>query len=260
MTHQKQAELPQMQRLIGIMAQLRDKETGCPWDVEQTSRSIARYCLEEAYEVVDAIESDDMSALQEELGDLLLQVVFHAQMAKEDGLFNIEQVAQSISDKMVRRHPHVFGEVQVKDGEHVHANWEAIKAEERSEKQNDPSILADIPKAFPSLLRAQKLQKRAAHVGFDWPEAEPIYAKVEEELEEVRTATSPAHRAEEIGDLLFAVVNLARHYGVEAEEALRAANHKFESRFRYIEENTHKPLEDSCLDEMEALWVKAKKA
>ena len=248
----------QMQRLIGIMQALRDPETGCPWDVQQNHRSIARYCLEEAYEVVEAIEQEDMAALCEELGDLLLQVVFHAQMANERGDFDIEAVAESICEKMIRRHPHVFGDTKAADEEEVHANWEQIKAEERAQKAPQGGVLADIPAAFPALVRAQKLQKRAASVGFDWPDAEPVYDKIAEELQEVREAEGDAHRAEEIGDLLFVVVNLARHYGIDAEDALRAANHKFERRFGYIESHSDKPLEQASLDEMEALWQAAK--
>ncbi len=249
---------PQLQRLIGIMKQLRNPNGGCPWDLEQTHQSIAKYCLEEAYEVVDAIEQGDMASLREELGDLLLQVVFHSQMAEERGDFDLEAVAEAICDKMVRRHPHVFGNVTAEDKQVVHANWEALKAEERASKQTDTSALADIPLAFPALLRAQKLQKRAAQVGFDWPDVQPVYDKVEEELQEVREATSDEHRAEEIGDLLFVAVNLARHYKVDAEAALREANQKFEKRFRYIESNSEKSLENSNLEEMEALWVEAK--
>jgi nucleoside triphosphate diphosphatase len=250
----------QMQRLIEIMARLRDPETGCPWDVKQTHKSIARYCLEEAYEVVEAIEQDDMNALCEELGDLLLQVVFHSQMAKEREAFTLEDVAQSICEKMVRRHPHVFNDEPVKHTDDVHSNWEAIKAQERADKHAHASLLADIPAAFPALVRAQKLQKRAASVGFDWPEVQQVYDKVFEEIEEVKEATDAAHRAEEIGDLLFVVVNLARHYGVDAEDALRAANQKFEKRFRYVESESDKPLSQSSLTQMEALWQKAKQA
>lgn len=246
------------QRLIGIMQALRNPETGCPWDVQQNHRSIARYCLEEAYEVVEAIEQDDMSALREELGDLLLQVVFHSQMASERGDFDIEAVASAICNKMIRRHPHVFGETDAARAEDVHANWEQIKAAERAQKQPDGGILADIPAAFPALVRAQKLQKRAASVGFDWPDVKQVYDKIAEELQEVREAETPPHRAEEIGDLLFVVVNLARHYGVDAEDALRAANHKFEHRFGYIETHCPKPLEEATLEEMEALWQAAK--
>lgn len=249
----------QMQRLIDIMQQLRDKERGCPWDVAQTHDSIARYCLEEAYEVVEAIEQQNPAALREELGDLLLQVVFHAQMASEAGSFDFESVAGGIGDKMLRRHPHVFGDAAaVSEGE-VHANWEAIKAQERAEKAQDSSILADIPAAFPALTRAQKIQKRVASVGFDWPEVASVYAKIEEEMLEVQTAQSDAHRAEEVGDLLFAVVNLARFYQIDAEEALRNANQKFERRFRYVEANSPKPLPESSLEQMEALWQLAKK-
>ena len=208
--------------------------------------------------MVKAIEQNDMPELKSELGDLLLQVVFHAQMASEEHIFTFEDIAQSIGEKMVRRHPHVFGDKVIKEGEAVHADWEKIKAEERADKQSDDtSILADVPNAFPSLIRAQKLQKRVARVGFDWPDEAPIVAKVLEELEEVKTATSPSHRAEEIGDLLFAVVNLARFHGVEAEEALRTANKKFESRFRFIEGQIS-DIESATLEEMETAWQAAK--
>lgn len=257
----EKSQLPHMTRLLRVMARLRDKEGGCPWDLEQDFASIAHYTLEEAYEVVDAIERQDMAAFRDELGDLLLQVVFHAQMADEQNLFDFESVAASIAEKMVRRHPHVFGEVQVENGADVHANWESIKAEERAGKSEDTSILADMPLALPALLRAFKLQKRAARVGFDWPDAQPIYAKISEELQEVREATTPENRAEEIGDLLFAVVNLARHYEVDAENALRAANQKFDRRIRFIETALAaegKQMADVSLDDMEAQWQAAK--
>jgi MazG family protein len=243
-------------RLLEVMKALRTPVTGCPWDLEQDFASISHYTLEEAYEVVDAIERNDMRDLREELGDLLLQVVFHAQMASEDGLFDFEDVAGGIADKMIRRHPHVFAGLKVADGEHVHANWEVIKEGERKEKGKDDSLLADIPHAFPSLLRAFKLQKRAAKIGFDWPDVAYVYDKIDEELQEVKDARTKEERAEEIGDLLFVCANLARHYDVDAEDALRAANRKFESRFRHMEANGLNA--DQTLEEMEALWQLAK--
>lgn len=257
------AALPNMLQLISIMARLRDKEQGCPWDLEQNFQSIARYTIEEAYEVVDAIEREDMAELKEELGDLLLQVVFHAQMAQESGLFSFEDVAEAICQKMTKRHPHVFSDTQVASTEDVHSNWEKLKAEERATKSEDPSVLANIPVAFPALIRALKLQKRAAHAGFDWENSAGVIAKIEEELAEVRQADTQEARQEEIGDLLFAVSNLARHYKVNAEDALRGANQKFEHRFRAVESALKargKTLEDSNLEEMEALWQQAKQS
>lgn len=242
--------------LLQVMRALRTPKTGCPWDLEQDFASIRHYTIEEAYEVVDAIERGDMADFKEELGDLLLQVVFHSQMADEENLFDFNDVANAIAEKMIRRHPHVFTDYQVAEGEDVHANWETIKEEERAGKGRDDSILADVPHAFPALLRAFKLQKRAAKVGFDWPDAEPVYDKIDEEIAEVKAANTDAEREEEIGDLLFVVTNLARHYGVDAEAALRAANQKFETRFRHMETNGLNETMD--LNEMEALWQKAK--
>ncbi len=255
------AALPNMQRLIDIMARLRDKQSGCPWDIEQSFATIAPYTIEEAYEVADAIDKGDMGELKQELGDLLLQVVFHAQMAQEQSLFDFESVAQSIADKMITRHPHVFGDQMIESAEAQTANWENIKEQERKAKQSD-SILADIPAALPALMRAIKLQNRAARVGFDWPDSEQVYEKLAEELQEVRDAgDNQANRTEEIGDLLFVVANLARHLKVDPEDALRAANRKFERRFQYIEQQMRmqgRSLEGSTLDEMEALWSEAK--
>jgi nucleoside triphosphate diphosphatase len=245
--------------LVAIMARLRDPEAGCPWDVAQNFATIAPYTLEEAYEVADAIARDDMSALPDELGDLLLQVVFHSRMAEEQNTFNINDVIGQICDKMERRHPHIFGDTPADDADAVVANWEAIKAEERAAKAGArPGALSDVALALPSLLRAYKLQKRAAGVGFDWPDAEGPKAKILEELDEVATATTDQHRAEEVGDLLFSVVNYARHLGVEPEQALRTANTKFERRFRSMERMSNDSIKGQSLDELERLWQKAK--
>lgn len=245
--------------LVAIMARLRDPESGCPWDVAQNFSTIAPYTLEEAYEVADAIARDDMDALPDELGDLMLQVVFHARMAEEQNAFNINDVIGAVCEKMERRHPHIFGDTPAENAEAVVANWEAIKAQERAAKTGaSTSALADVALALPSLLRAYKLQKRAVGVGFDWPDADGPKAKILEELDEVAAATTAQHRAEEIGDLLFSVVNYARHLGVEPEQALRAANTKFERRFRAMERMNGDSLKGLDLDAMEALWQRAK--
>ena len=252
----------EIERLLDIMAKLRDPNGGCPWDLEQDYASIAPYTIEEAYEVADAIERNDMDMLKDELGDLLLQVVFHAQMADEDKEFNFEDVAQNISDKMVRRHPHVFGDVDADTADKVLKNWEDIKAEERDGKADKPKgVLDDVALSLPALMRAEKLQKRAARVGFEWDDISGVYDKIEEEVKELRAAESPEHIAEEIGDLLFVVCNLARWHKVDPEDALRGTNGKFEKRFRYIEEQLAKrgkTPEDSNLEEMDALWDEAK--
>jgi ATP diphosphatase len=240
-----------IERLRDIMARLRDPETGCPWDVRQDFRTIAPYTIEEAYEVADAIERDDMAALRDELGDLQLQVVFHARMAEEKGLFDLQDVLAGIGEKMIRRHPHVFGEGPG-------PGWEEIKAAERAGRSDDGSALAGVAAALPALLRAEKLQKRAARTGFDWPDAEGARDKVIEEIAEVGAATDDAHRVEEIGDLLFAVVNWSRKLGIDPEAALRQANAKFERRFRTIEAWAGEDFAALSLDEKEALWVKAK--
>lgn len=240
-----------LERLTAIMARLRDPVAGCEWDRAQNFRSIAPYTIEEAYEVADACERNDMAALKDELGDLQLQVVFHARMAEEAGHFAIEDVIGAICDKMERRHPHIFG-----DG--VSAGWEAIKAEERAAKP-DASALAGVALALPALLRAEKLQKRAARTGFDWPDPSGARAKVDEELAEVEGARDDAAREEEIGDLLFAVVNWARHLGIDPEAALRAANAKFERRFRAMEDAAGDAFAGLPLDDKEALWVQAKR-
>ncbi|MHA6767240.1 nucleoside triphosphate pyrophosphohydrolase [Sphingobium ummariense] len=244
--------------LATVMARLRDPETGCPWDIEQDFASIAPYTIEEAYEVADAIERQDMPALRDELGDLLLQVAFHSRMAEQAGHFALQDVIDGITQKMVRRHPHVFGEgTRREDG---HAQWEAIKAAERADKEPDPSALAGVAQALPALLRAEKLQKRAARTGFDWPDLEGVTAKIEEELDEVRSAATPAEREEEVGDLLFAVVNLARHLKVDPEAALRTANRKFERRFRAMENEAGEAFVALPLDAKEALWQRAKQS
>lgn len=258
-----------IERLLSIMARLRDKENGCPWDVEQTFASIASCTIEEAYEVVDAIERDDMQHLREELGDLLLQVVFHSQMAKEEGLFDFDAVATEISDKLVRRHPHVFGDKHITDADATLAAWEEIKAQERAAKgeNGQQSILDDVPRTLPALTRALKLQKRAAKVGFDWDTPEPIFAKLQEEAAELQAeiaAGAPKARlADELGDILFVCANLARRLKIEPEEALRSTNHKFERRFRHIENSLRQQgrnPEDATLEEMDALWDAAKAA
>ncbi|KKW92603.1 MULTISPECIES: nucleoside triphosphate pyrophosphohydrolase [Sphingobium] len=243
--------------LANVMARLRDPQTGCPWDIEQDFASIAPYTIEEAYEVVDAIERDDMAALRDELGDLLLQVAFHSRMAEQNGHFALQDVIDGITEKMVRRHPHVFGEGAAR--EDGHAQWEAIKAAERADKDPDPSALAGVAVALPALLRAEKIQKRAARTGFEWPDIGGVIEKIEEELDEVRAATSPEDQEEEIGDLLFAVVNLARHLKVDPEVALRAANGKFEKRFRAMEDMAGADFPSLPLDRKEALWQEAKR-
>lgn len=240
-----------------VMARLRDPDTGCPWDIAQDFASIAPYTIEEAYEVVDAIERNDMAALRDELGDLLLQVAFHSQIAEQAGHFSLQDVIDGITQKMIRRHPHVFGDgLAREDG---HAQWEAIKAAERAEKEPDPSALAGVAIALPALLRAEKLQKRAARTGFDWPDSDGAIAKVIEELDEVQEAATQAEREEEVGDLLFAVVNLARHLNVDPEVALRAGNTKFDRRFRTMEAIAGDGFAALSLEEKEALWQQAKR-
>lgn len=242
-----------IERLVAIMAQLRDPHTGCEWDSVQTFATIAPYTIEEAYEVADAIERADMADLKDELGDLLLQVVFHARMAEEAGDFALIDVVNSISDKMERRHPHIFGDV-ADGGHHL---WEQIKAEER-EGKGEQGALDGVAVGLPALLRAEKLQKRAARTGFDWPDAAGARAKIDEELAEVEEATSQDEREEEIGDLLFAVVNWARKQGVDPEAALRAANTKFERRFRAMESRAGDDFPAMDLDAKETLWQSVK--
>ena len=242
-----------VERLRTIMRRLRDPAHGCEWDTVQTFETIAPYTIEEAYEVADAIARKDMGALADELGDLQLQVVFHAQMAEEAGLFTFEDVLNRICDKMERRHPHIFGDADC-GGHHL---WETIKAEERAANP-DKSALAGVALALPALERAAKLQRRAARVGFDWPDASGPRGKIDEELAELEAETDHDRKLDELGDLLFAVVNLARHLNVEPETALREANRKFERRFRMIEQEPG--FVDLPLEDKEALWVRAKKA
>ncbi|MBS0477932.1 MAG: nucleoside triphosphate pyrophosphohydrolase [Proteobacteria bacterium] len=243
-----------IERLVAIMARLRDPQRGCEWDTAQTFATIAPYTIEEAYEVADAIERADMEDLRDELGDLLLQVVFHARMAEEAGDFAFGDVVAAICDKMERRHPHIFGDA-AEGGHHL---WEVIKAEERDAKGH-VSALDGVAIDLPALLRAEKLQKRAARTGFDWPDASGPRAKIDEELSEVEAAADDAHRVEEVGDLLFAVVNWARKFGIDPETALRAANAKFERRFRAMEAADER-FADRSLEEQETLWRRAKAA
>ncbi|MET0377219.1 MAG: nucleoside triphosphate pyrophosphohydrolase [Rhizorhabdus sp.] len=240
-----------VERLVAIMARLRDPARGCDWDVAQTWATIAPYTIEEAYEVADAIARDDAADLKDELGDLLLQVVFHSRIAEEAGAFTLADVVASISDKMERRHPHIFGDAVQSPG------WEELKAAERSGK-SDASALAGVAAGLPALMRAVKLQKRAARVGFDWPNAEGSRAKLHEEIEEVTAASGDAIE-DEIGDLLFSAVNWARHLGVDPETALRRGNAKFERRFRAMEAIAGETFPALSLDEKEALWQQVKR-
>ena len=242
-----------IERLVAIMARLRDPKTGCEWDTVQTFETIAPYTIEEAYEVADAIQRGDMADLKDELGDLLLQVIFHSRMAEEAGLFGLADVVNAISDKMERRHPHIF----LGAAEGGHHLWEQIKAAERGAKGTG-GALDGVAVTLPALLRAEKLQKRAARTGFDWPDPSGARAKIDEELAEVEAAETPEHRAEEIGDLLFAVVNWARKHGVDPEAALRGANAKFEKRFKTMEAEAGDAFIGLDLDAKEELWVKAK--
>jgi nucleoside triphosphate diphosphatase len=250
MDHRSMAPPSQIDWLLKIMAQLRDPVDGCPWDVEQSFASIAPYTIEEAYEVADAISRSDMAALKEELGDLLFQVVFHARMAEEAGFFAFDDVAQAISAKMLRRHPHVFGDAEKPD-------WEALKAAERS-NGTDQSAMAGVALGLPALLRAEKLQKRAARTGFDWPDEDGPRAKIAEETAEIEAATTQDALEDEFGDLFFAVVNWARKRGIDPEAALRRANGKFETRFRGMETLAGDGFDGLSLDEKEALWVQVK--
>ena len=262
-------DAPDLPRLIEIMAKLRDPVNGCPWDLEQSFATIAPYTIEEAYEVAEAAESADPQALKEELGDLLLQVVFHARMAEEARHFSFNDVARSIADKMVRRHPHVFADDDVADAAAQTQAWEEQKAQERRAKAaaegRAESALDGVGIALPALTRAEKLQRRAARVGFDWPNLPPVLAKVEEEIAELKHEIAaeavPERLVDELGDLLFAVANLARHLKADPEQALRQANRKFERRFRAVETRLAaegKTPTESTLDEMEAAWQRVK--
>ena len=312
MQNANKAKLSETQRLLDIMAQLRDPQSGCPWDVKQTMESLTRYTIEEAYEVADAIATGDMHDIKDELGDLLFQVVFYAQIASESRAFSFDDVAQSISDKLVRRHPHVFANPLASEGagdtnknltvertqlndSALNAQWDAIKAQEKQLKKQrlkqddeaiEPSILDSVPKGMPALMYAQKLQKACAKVGFDWPDAAPVIDKVREEVEEIQQELDFKQRAqgalktgvvplnsgvpdnqqaieEEIGDALFAMVNLARHCKVDADTALRNASNKFANRFKGVERLAAEQgdkLDALTLDEMEALWQQVKQS
>jgi len=254
-------------RLLAIMARLRDPQGGCPWDLQQDFASLIPYTLEEAYEVADAVERQDFADLREELGDLLLQVAFHSRLAEERELFDFEDVAAAIADKLVRRHPHVFEGMEFEsDAERLHF-WENSKLEEKRERGGaaPSSALDGVAASLPALMRAQKLQKRAARHGFDWPEVGPVFAKVEEELEETRAAVlvgERGHIEEEVGDLLFVAVNLARHLGVDAETALRASNEKFARRFAHVEQRLAEQalaMAETPAEELDRLWEEAKR-
>jgi ATP diphosphatase len=238
--------------LVEIMRRLRDPATGCEWDKAQTFESIAPYTIEEAYEVADSIARGDLDSLKDELGDLQLQVVYHARMAEEAGAFALDDVMASICAKMVRRHPHIFG------GEAESPGWEALKAAERHERE-DKSALAGVALALPALKRAEKLQRRAARIGFDWPDSDGPRAKIDEELAEIDSAATAEERSAELGDLLFSVVNYARHLDIDPETALREAAARFEQRFRKVEEIADKPLKDMDIEALEALWQRAKR-
>jgi ATP diphosphatase len=237
---------------MAIMRRLRDPADGCAWDRTQTFETIAPYTIEEAYEVADAIARADMAELRDELGDLQLQVVYHAAIAEERAAFTLADVLAGIADKMVRRHPHIFGDAAESPG------WEALKAAERDTRE-DGSALAGVARALPALKRAEKVQSRAARVGFDWPDISGPREKIDEELAELEAATSDAERESELGDLLFSVVNYARHLGIDPEAALRSAVDKFEARFRRVEEIAPKPMGDMDIIALEALWQKAKR-
>ena len=265
--HFSRQTMKNTQRLVEIMAHLRHPETGCAWDVKQDFASLTPYMIEEAYEVIDAIERNNFDDLKEELGDLLLQVVFHARIAEEKALFDFEAVAAGICDKLTQRHPHVFGDVVYDTDEQRKTAWEEAKSKERARKSSTEaplSVLHGVAGSLPALLFADKIQDRAASHGFDWPEISPVFDKVEEELQEVKEAIEEgdqAHIEEEVGDLIFVAVNLARHLKVNPELALKASNRKFTRRFHYIEEKVsrqQRTLRDCQLAELDALWDEAK--
>ncbi|HLJ73086.1 MAG TPA: nucleoside triphosphate pyrophosphohydrolase [Thermoanaerobaculia bacterium] len=249
--------------LVQLMATLRGPN-GCPWDRKQTLDSLKPFIVEESYEVVEAIDNDDRKALVEELGDFLLQAIFAAEIAQEEGSFDIGDVITAIYNKLVRRHPHVFGEVEAKDAEQVLVNWEKLKNEER--KAENKSVLAGVPQSLPALLKASRLTEKAARVGFDWRRAEDVFAKIDEEVQELRDAIdgrNPKHIEEEVGDLLFSIANIARKLEVNAEEALQSANRKFTRRFESMERAVRsegRNLDQLTLEQMDALWDEAKSA
>ncbi len=252
-----------MDKLIAVMKALRDPQGGCPWDIEQEYQTILPFTIEEVYEVAEAIEQKDFASLKDELGDLLFQVVFYAQIAKEEGRFDFYQVVEGICDKLVRRHPHVFADAEFADEKSLKHAWESAKQEERESKSSEKqvSLLDDIPRALPELKRALKIQKRVAKVGFDWDHVSQVWDKLEEEAEEIKEAAkTDDHSAleDELGDLLFATVNLCRHYKIDADIALRKANHKFERRFRQVELLAGQSLDNFQLEQLEEFWQKAK--
>lgn len=262
-------ESDQIVRLLKVMQQLRDPENGCPWDLKQNFSSIAPYTIEESYELADAIAKQDFNEVKDEIGDVLFQVVFYAQLGKEQSLFDFDSIAKHLCDKLIRRHPHVFAGEQIKDEAELQKRWDQIKSNEKSftSKVND-SIFDSLPSGLPPLIKAEKIQKQCAKVGFDWPDPEPVYDKIKEEIDEVKDAVSKQKSAEdnhyiteEIGDLLFAVVNLARHLNVNAEQALRLANTKFEQRFKHIEQeikDQKRNITDLSLEQLEEYWQRAK--
>ena len=254
--------MKRIEDLIDVMARLRDSERGCPWDRVQTFRTIAPYTIEEAYEVADAIEREDLSDLLDELGDLLFQVVFHAQLAREAGRFGFEEVVDAIAGKMIRRHPHVFGDAHEGSPAEQSERWEEMKAVERSRSGGGDSLLDDVPVALPALTRAVKLQRRAARCGFDWPGSDGVFDKIVEELGELREAVRAGDRPgidDELGDLLFTVANLARHIGADPESSARAANRKFERRFRELERRAGSTAAEGVdAAELERIWSEIK--
>ena len=254
------------QRLLNIMRTLRDPERGCPWDKKQTFTSIVPHTLEEAYEVADAIESGDMAELEGELGDLLFQVVFYAQLGQEEALFDFESIAKAMSDKLIRRHPHVFSDMSLESDEAIKQNWEKLKQQERQSKNSkNTSLLDDLPKSFPALSLAQKMQKRVGRHGFDWPDLDGVIDKLEEEVAELKEAIKSQdkdHIEEELGDVLFSCVNLSRHLKVDPEAALRKSCRKFEQRFRVLESLIDKDsltVDSASLEQLEDAWQQAKR-
>ncbi|MCW8854310.1 MAG: nucleoside triphosphate pyrophosphohydrolase [Gammaproteobacteria bacterium] len=262
------SDMKNMNRLLDIMAALRTPDTGCPWDIKQTFKTIVPYTLEEAYEVADSIERGQMDELKDELGDLLFQVVFYAQMAREQDLFEFGDIVAAINDKLVRRHPHVFAGAEYKDEAALNDDWERAKSSERDQRAeaDQASTLAGVARSLPALKRAQKLQKRAARVGFDWPDVAPVWNKLNEEVAELQEAVEEGDKDkifDEMGDLLFSCVNLARHLGVDAEEALRQGNQKFTNRFNCLESelsHQNRAIEECDIIELEQLWQASKKS
>ncbi len=254
-----------LKNLIGVVAQLRDPDRGCPWDLEQTAESLIPYIVEEAYEVIDAIHSQDQSAIAEELGDLLLQVVLQAQIAQENNYFSLEEVAKSITEKLIRRHPHVFGNVIVNSAEEVHQNWEQIKAKEKGETPEQAQLLSNklrrYARSLPPLTSAIKISKKAAASGFEWKNIAGVWEKFDEELAEFKealTTSDQAHQEAELGDLLFTIINLARWYGLDPDQALRGTNQRFIQRISMMESFAERPLTTYTIEELETLWQQAK--